>query len=317
MECAVSGSADRSKFAFARAGLALTLTAGTTFWIAIYWEWGYPWYLGLWFLFFLSAQHTVYAGLAPPTIRHIRKMDYFYLGIAALGVLVAGSGYEEKRSVYYSQLNIRLINQEAASVRRALEFEARFYARDACSGQRDLAEYCERASALELAVTRDDAKAALLESRKLEAFLSRMDWQIRLEAERTRYEFKSTQLVGGMNLDPNFDPLNKRPIAEHHTSIGKPTARLFEIASGVDLTVENRMRLNQRGRNVLEKIQRMEEFWIRLIAAMPPAPRLADEFTLWDFIIGLGQTALWPFILAVAFAVRLTKVTIEVFEWAK
>jgi hypothetical protein len=36
-----------------------------------------------------------------------------------------------------------------------------------------------------------------------------------------------------------------------------------------------------------------------------------------EMLFGLGQWVLWPFLLAYALALRITKVTIDVFEWAK
>ena len=48
--------------------------------------------------------------------------------------------------------------------------------------------------------------------------------------------------------------------------------------------------------------------------AAPKSPRLPDGG---DAVLSLGQTVLWPFVLALALALRLTKVTIEIFGWSK
>jgi len=36
-----------------------------------------------------------------------------------------------------------------------------------------------------------------------------------------------------------------------------------------------------------------------------------------EMLFGLGQFVVWPFFLAFALALRITKVTVDVFEWAK
>jgi protein O-GlcNAc transferase len=38
---------------------------------------------------------------------------------------------------------------------------------------------------------------------------------------------------------------------------------------------------------------------------------------LWAGLFGIGQTVLWPFILSLALALRITKVTIEIEKWAR
>jgi hypothetical protein len=36
-----------------------------------------------------------------------------------------------------------------------------------------------------------------------------------------------------------------------------------------------------------------------------------------ELLFGFGQLVIWPFFLAYALALRITKVTVDVFEWAK
>jgi hypothetical protein len=35
-----------------------------------------------------------------------------------------------------------------------------------------------------------------------------------------------------------------------------------------------------------------------------------------EIMLGLGQWVIWPFLLAYALALRITKMTVDVFEWA-
>jgi hypothetical protein len=56
--------------------------------------------------------------------------------------------------------------------------------------------------------------------------------------------------------------------------------------------------------------------WAGYMRDAPPqtvSPR--DEEA--EILFGLGQLVIWPFFLAYALALRITKVTVDVFEWAK
>lgn len=49
--------------------------------------------------------------------------------------------------------------------------------------------------------------------------------------------------------------------------------------------------------------------------APPQSASQRDERS--EVVFGLGQWVIWPFLLAYALALRITKVTVDVFEWAK
>lgn len=56
--------------------------------------------------------------------------------------------------------------------------------------------------------------------------------------------------------------------------------------------------------------------WANYMRLMPTTTAsTSNEFT--DILFGVGQLVVWPFLLSYALALRLTKVTIDVFEWAK
>jgi hypothetical protein len=48
-----------------------------------------------------------------------------------------------------------------------------------------------------------------------------------------------------------------------------------------------------------------------------PSQLAARRNELTEVALGIGQLVIWPFILAYALALRITKVTTDVFEWAK
>src|SRR5205809_8079742 len=56
--------------------------------------------------------------------------------------------------------------------------------------------------------------------------------------------------------------------------------------------------------------------WRKYLEEAPKfQPTARDEDT--ELLFGLGQWFVWPFLFAYALALRITKVTIDVFEWAK
>jgi hypothetical protein len=52
-------------------------------------------------------------------------------------------------------------------------------------------------------------------------------------------------------------------------------------------------------------------------APIPPATRAPRNLNLVEALLGVGQTLLWPFLIALALALRLTKVTIELKRWTQ
>jgi hypothetical protein len=75
--------------------------------------------------------------------------------------------------------------------------------------------------------------------------------------------------------------------------------------------------LNFRGRLIVAQAPRIKKALLQPF--VPPAPRsqLLLGFDISNLSRGTGIAALWPFVLALAFAFRITKVTIEVFDWMK
>jgi hypothetical protein len=59
------------------------------------------------------------------------------------------------------------------------------------------------------------------------------------------------------------------------------------------------------------------EQWWGAKAAAPTAAQVKGLDEEAEVLLGLGQTILWPLLLAFALALRITKVTVDVFEWAK
>jgi hypothetical protein len=62
-------------------------------WLAAYFQTGFISYLVLAFLMFLSTTHSNYALAHNLTQRKVRKIEYWYLGAAAIGLFLFTIGY--------------------------------------------------------------------------------------------------------------------------------------------------------------------------------------------------------------------------------
>jgi hypothetical protein len=75
--------------------------------------------------------------------------------------------------------------------------------------------------------------------------------------------------------------------------------------------------LNFRGGLIVAQTPRIKKALLQPFVPPAPRSRLLLGFDISNLSRGTGIAALWPFVLALAFAFRITKVTIEVFDWMK
>jgi hypothetical protein len=82
------------------------LFAGFTalFYRSFYFGFEYTSQLVIWFFLWLSFFHAVFAFNFGLTATGIRKIDYWYLGVAAIGVLFFAISYADQRTEYLGQL---------------------------------------------------------------------------------------------------------------------------------------------------------------------------------------------------------------------
>jgi hypothetical protein len=75
--------------------------------------------------------------------------------------------------------------------------------------------------------------------------------------------------------------------------------------------------LNFRSGLIVAQSPKIKKVLLQPFVAPPPRSLLLLGLDISKLSSGTGIAALWPFVLALAFAFRITKVTIEVFDWMK
>jgi hypothetical protein len=222
---------------------------------------GFEAFLGLAFLLFLCLFHGKYALEKDLTQRRVRKIDYWYLGAATIGLFLATFSYSTQRSetiVRLSQTMYEAGEQPLlAAVREQIVGLTKFVcvdlktAKDACVGiKRIAAKIRPGLSAKQIAAISDE------------------------------YLQKVT-VPYALSLPPE---------------LAKDQNRLLPV--------------------VLPAVEM--DRWREYAELAPNArssPSESDEES--EVVFDFGERVIWPFLLAFALALRITKVTIDVFEWAK
>lgn len=89
--------------------------------------------------------------------------------------------------------------------------------------------------------------------------------------------------------------------------VGLPYGRIFSL---------EQLRTQPNLFSPLSVVQIRLSDWSEFMKDAPPqSASQRDEQS--EIVFGLGQWVIWPFLLAYALALRITKVTVDVFEWAK
>lgn len=227
----------------------------------VIWNASFGWLLLVWFAIWLAIFHWQYAHAEKITVRHVKLMDYWYLGITAIGIVLVAWGPEKDKDrdrvwalakaaiaahiddAYFDHLKSEIDSYEKRACTDT--YAARFA--NHCAKARLLAQKGRRLSASELLMTKselDDLAADLKEPR---------------DAEQSSI----------------YDAIQ---------------------------SVSNSMALLISVRDVHDK----------LIASAKSKDR--PPTGLWLEIL---QVLGWTLVLPIALALRLTKVTIEAFEWTR
>jgi uncharacterized membrane protein len=230
---------------------------------------GYIYYLVFTFLWFLALFHAGYAYSQRLTQRQVRKIDYWYLGAAALGMLLFALGVTNQREVVLGR-GLEMIYKEEERVKRQTVVDrANAYSAIACGQE---ITKISRASC--------DHSGEFLRVIQSDAALQKLK--------------ELTISFGDTNIKNMVDLRRKRAAAKLETG-GSDDPLL--IAS-VDLKM------------AMEQLQG----W-RLRTPPPESPgKTFDENA--ELVLAVGQTIVWPFLLAFALALRIAKVTVDVFGWA-
>jgi len=227
--------------------------------------------LSVWFVFWLSMFHCYYA-VKQVTTREARKIDYWYLSIAAIGVLFFAIGYSDQRLDYLGQFERGMVESNADGAVSHVKYVAGEYLNIACNlsdSQATTEADCDRAQEM-FRSSRKPLTASTM------AQLG-VDFSKVYEAEKEKGVVGYQKRVDGFSRDELLRTMGR-------------------VQSAIEDAVE-RMKRNDS-----------------MPAWQPPPKQGRDTYKV---LLGLGQVVLWPFILALALALRITKVTIEVERWAK
>lgn len=252
------------------AGWAIASGIGFTY--SFIWDLDFAFKLTFWMIFFLAAFHVFFALHRRLTTRLVKEIDYYYLGIAAVGVLFFSIGYSDQRSAYLGQLGKETAASEAASSRATITRGVDSYVEMSCQLPGHwAAKHCENAKLL---------------------------------STFTRKAYSATE------LQATLDVFNEFVLADSTEGPGKDlTEDQNTLLRVVDLV------------RMLSALQTVMKFGVQSIKnddetpVWVPPPR--SETGLSGVLYGLGQTILWPFMLALALALRIAKVTVEVRKWAR
>lgn len=283
-----AGAAER--LLIAKIAILFSVLAGVSLVCLVFlFDANYPIKLILWLVFSLSIFHWLFARWRGLTANQVKLIDYPYLGAAALGLLIAAVHYSDQREIYIAQYNELHFQYLERQHRERLRPHLNGYKKEACEKREEgslLALHCQFANELEHFLSAEaSAERAVENSNGIEAMLVLI-----AEAEKKR---KSSI----------FD-----------------TFRQFEEASG-----GNHKQLGER----LDSLRRQappntyEQLVTSFQIVSSDVRRRAGELTrkprdrtFFDVMLAIGFTALWPFIVLLALALRLTKVTIETRGWS-
>lgn len=229
------------------------------FCLAVYFRLGFMTYLTLAFFAFLCTTHSNYALAQNLTQRKVRKIDYWYLGVAAIGLLFFAAQYSNQRDVVLTKIMI--------AAHQAAEEQLR-----------------EK-------VTASIESLSQLVCRESMAAPKACDGVKRFSSE----------------IKPHLSVKQISDLRERYMQqVILPYARTFPVA-----------KLDTPGLfSPFSVVQLRLDDWAAHMRELPEATAAQRDEEA-EILFGLGQLVLWPFLLAYALALRITKVTIDVFEWAK
>ena len=109
-------------------------------------------------------------------------------------------------------------------------------------------------------------------------------------------------------IKPHLSPEKIMSLSEQFTKdVVLPYGRLFSL---------EKLEKEPRVFSPLSAVQLRLEDWAEFMR-FAPSQAAAESDEQSEIMFGLGQWVIWPFLLAYALALRIAKVTIDIFEWAR
>jgi hypothetical protein len=249
-------------------------------------RWDLLWILTLWFLLLLALSHLVFFWRTSTTARQVKLIDYPYLLIGAFSIWLAVASGQKERAIYVKELDEMTAPATVNGLRSLLNSSREKF----CEASTDYKpeNYCEWT----LGVSH---------------FLSE--------------PFTLSQLQQAINDTENTVPTyiirdQGHLLGFYFTSL----SGLEHLTHIVNLNPFGWVSLLQNWDNEPITIQPVANLtYAAIITSEPsrtPGTSEVSVTTLGSIAIGLGKVVLWPFVLAIAVALRITKVTADVTGWA-
>jgi hypothetical protein len=232
------------------------------------------------FIFFLGFFHGRYAFKSDLTPTQVRLIDYYYLGAGAVGVFLFALTYSSQRAEYVRKFmgaaNFAVVELAPARIKQDLKD----YVQEACRKKSSPVPHCQTATKISEALGDAPTVTQL----------------------RTALEDLSSF------LEENKDKgIGDARLFAHARKVLIP---LRDVLGWADMIANSKRESDDPLADQLRWLygEQLSE------AFGKDASGLIERQVGW--LLGLGQTVLWPMLLAVALALRITKVSIEIFEWA-
>jgi hypothetical protein len=227
--------------------------------LAVYLQIGFISYLVLAFLMFLCTTHSNYALAQNLTQAKVRRIDYWYLGVAAVGLLLFAAGYSSQRDAVLTRILVAAHQAAEEPVRQKVTESIEKLTALICDPKVSVPKTCE-----------------------------------------------GVRRFGG-EIKPHLSEKQVKELNERFMKeVILPYAKTFPLE-----------KLNAPGIfSPFSVVTLRLDDWEAHMRELPGATLVKHDEDA-EMLFGLGQLVLWPFLLAYALALRITKVTIDVFEWAK
>ena len=262
--------------------------------------WPLSYDLALWFVSLLCFFHLIFFFRTSTTQRQVKLIDYPYLLIGAIAVFIAFSESDKDRKRYLSTFDEITAPSTTEGlqifVRRALERfcinKDGYVPQNFCQWNNQISQF--------LSSGFNHEELAQQISKKQKAIIMS---SINDQKDVLLYYFSSPKrffrlvmipIHGRLEFLNPFELVNR--LNNEPLTIQTSTSLVYPL--------------------IIRSMQKIYEKPVAQQAQSASLPEPFDIAALEQVGIGLGKTLVWPFVLAIALALRLTKVTADVLGWA-
>jgi hypothetical protein len=260
--------------------------------MVVVFSWSSIWILTFWFLLLLFLFHCIFFWCTGITARQIKLIDYPYLLIGGFSILLAFADSNKERDTHLRELDQIAVPATVNDLQSLISNSRAMF----CNGVTDYkpVNYCKWTHQISEFLQKDFT----LNELKNEITDRRDSLSVTILGDQRNlisYYFSSWE---------NFKRLIYMVSPFHVVSLIKNwQAEPITVQPAVNLTYTL----------IIGSLQKLEKPFAQP-AQGPGTPEVS--VTLGSIAIGLGKVLVWPFFLAIAAALRITKVTADVSGWA-